>query len=53
MNRSKPKEMAREGVKCVSDKGDLQRLRGEGKPGTFGELKCVHCGWNRNNQGRR
>lgn len=50
MNRSMLREMAREGVKCVSDRGDLQRPRGEGKPGTSEELKYVHCGWNINNQ---
>lgn len=36
--------MAREGVKCVADRGDLQMPRGEGKPGTSGGLTYIHCG---------
>lgn len=53
MSRSKPRAMAGEGVECVLDRVHVQRPGGEGKPGTFGGLKSLHCGWNIKIQGGR
>lgn len=53
MNRSKPREMVGERIKCVPERGDLQRPGGEEKAGTSGEMKYVHCGWNTKSQGGR